>query len=109
MKKHRIALPEIGQNLKNYYNVLHYLEMEPVAVTEKAEEARQKMVLENAGTENYIPEFLEFSKFRVEDFDGLLLPGGGDILPARYGETNHGKCSRMLEALDELQSLYQLT
>ena len=35
-------------------------------------------------------------------FDGLLLPGGGDILPARYGQEN-AACRFMDETLDALQ------
>lgn len=37
-----------------------------------------------------------------EGFDGLLLPGGGDVDPSRYGEDNHGS-QGISEALDELQ------
>ena len=38
----------------------------------------------------------------ISDFAGLLLPGGGDILPSRYGQENQGS-ERLNEALDELQ------
>ena len=38
----------------------------------------------------------------AEAYDGLLLPGGDDINPARYGEENHG--SRGIDdSLDKLQ------
>lgn len=41
-------------------------------------------------------------KSRAEAFDGLLLPGGGDIDPALFGETNQG--SRQIDgALDRMQ------
>ena len=36
------------------------------------------------------------------DFDGLLLPGGGDLLPERYGQEN-AACCGMDAALDALQ------
>ena len=39
---------------------------------------------------------------RAEEWDGLILPGGGDVAPSRYGEENRG--SRGIdEALDAVQ------
>lgn len=38
-----------------------------------------------------------------EGFDGLLLPGGGDVAPERYGEPVDPLCGTPDPALDELQ------
>ncbi len=38
----------------------------------------------------------------VNEFDALLLPGGGDINPARYGQEPDG-CGTLEDALDDLQ------
>lgn len=35
--------------------------------------------------------------------DGLLLPGGGDVAPARYGESPHEKCGPASPARDETE------
>ncbi|MBR0384939.1 MAG: gamma-glutamyl-gamma-aminobutyrate hydrolase family protein [Erysipelotrichaceae bacterium] len=40
----------------------------------------------------------------IEDYDGLLLPGGGDVDPARYGQQISGSYPDGIDkALDELQ------
>ena len=38
----------------------------------------------------------------MDRYDGLLLPGGGDIDPARYGEEDRGS-RQIVEDLDQLQ------
>ena len=38
----------------------------------------------------------------AEGFDGLLLPGGGDIAPSRYGQADAG-CLYVDPALDDMQ------
>jgi len=38
-----------------------------------------------------------------ENLDGLLLSGGGDIDPTRYGEPNHEKCGRINAERDEAE------
>ena len=35
--------------------------------------------------------------------DGLLLPGGGDVHPARYGEPVHETCRRISAERDEIE------
>ena len=119
MRKQRIALPEIRQDLRNYYNALHALGMEPIAITDTAgtaelqaeamrqaaRESTEKGISEGLTASDYIPEFLDYSRFCVEDYDGLVLPGGGDIDPKRYGQRNQGMCKGIHEDLDELQFL----
>ncbi len=39
----------------------------------------------------------------VGSFDALLLPGGGDVDPARYGEQNHVQVDGVSEARDEVE------
>ncbi|MBQ6372891.1 MAG: gamma-glutamyl-gamma-aminobutyrate hydrolase family protein [Clostridia bacterium] len=41
--------------------------------------------------------------FDPDAFDGLLLPGGGDIDPERYGEKMIAECAEPNEALDDMQ------
>lgn len=38
-----------------------------------------------------------------ERLDGLLLPGGGDIDPARYGEARHERCGPITPEHDEME------
>ncbi len=71
----RVAVVGVGKQLNNYLKAVSGVGAVPVPVT--APEA--------AG-----------------DFDGLLLPGGCDIDPARYGQKNNGS-EGMNRALDELQ------
>ena len=42
-------------------------------------------------------------EFDVDDFDGLLLPGGGDIAPECYGQEWTPACGEPNEVLDEAQ------
>ena len=39
----------------------------------------------------------------LEDFDGLLLPGGADVDPAEYGGRDHPSVSKAPEAYDRLE------
>ena len=74
MERPRIAIPVLDRDVENYSDAVSAAGMVPVIITE--------------------PE--------TEGFDGLLLPGGVDIDPARYGERMNG--SRGIDrALDELQ------
>ena len=92
MKRPRIVIPEINQNVKNYVNAAAAAGMEPVVVSVQAEQVPQ----------TYQQEYLDYSEFRVDAYDGLLLPGGGDINPARYGQEDHGS-TMINDELDKLQ------
>lgn len=92
MKRPRIAIPEIDQNIKNYTRAVLAAGMEPVAVSVQSEQVRQK----------FQQEYLDYSEFKAEAYDGLLIPGGGDINPRRYGQENRGS-TMIIDALDELQ------
>jgi putative glutamine amidotransferase len=52
-----------------------------------------------------LPQLTERSRLRrlFDMLDGLLLPGGGDIDPARYGEARHEKCGPISPELDEVE------
>jgi putative glutamine amidotransferase len=39
----------------------------------------------------------------VQRLDGVLLPGGGDIDPAHYGESRHERCNEPSPARDEIE------
>lgn len=75
MKELKIAVPETGKNAVNYFNVLRYLQAEPVNIYEGCS---------------------------IADFDGLLLPGGGDIHPRLYGQSID-KSTGIDEKLDQRQ------
>ena len=92
MRKPRIAIPEINQQIDHYRKVLIEVGMEPVAVSLRSEPLKKEAC----------QEFLDYSEFRVEEFDGLLLPGGGDIHPSRFGQEDCGS-RNISEVLDELQ------
>lgn len=92
MRRPRIAIPEIDQNVKNYVNAVFAAGMEPIVISLQTEQVNQK----------FQQEYLDYSEFRADAYDGLLLPGGGDIDPVRYGQENHGSIM-IMEALDELQ------
>ena len=71
----KVAAAGLEEHLKNYIAALAGVGLEPVVTLDPAE----------AGT-----------------LDGLLLPGGGDIEPALYGEENQGSANIDRE-LDEAQ------
>ena len=75
MRELKIAVPETGKNAVNYLNVLRYLQAEPVNI---------------------------FEGCNITDFDGLLLPGGGDIHPMLYGQDIDGS-TEINEELDQKQ------
>lgn len=92
MKRPRIAIPEINQNVTNYTRAVFAAGMEPVVVSIQSEQIQQQ----------FQQEYLDYSVFKVENCDGLLIPGGGDINPSRYGQENKGSIM-IMDALDELQ------
>ncbi len=90
--KIRIAIPEIGQNMRNYVGAVRGIGAEPVVIS----------VSELQVNDSTHQEYLDVRDFKPENYDGLLLPGGVDIEPKRYGEENTG-CLGTFPALDELQ------
>lgn len=74
-RKLQIAVPETGCNTVNYFEALRCLGAEPVSVAADVE---------------------------VGAFDGLLLPGGGDLHPRLYGAQVEGSV-RIDEELDARQ------
>ena len=92
MRRPKIAIPEINQQINRYRNVLSEVGLEPIAISLRSEPLGK----------DACQEFMDYSEFRVEEFDGLLLPGGGDIHPSRFGEEDCGS-RNISEILDELQ------
>lgn len=92
MKTPRIAIPVTDQKTDNYIRALCAAGMAPVRISVQT-------------AHNETPEreeYLDFSGFRVCDFDGLLLPGGGDVNPVLYRQENRGSRS-IHDDLDRLQ------
>ena len=80
MYRPRIVIPEIHQNVNNYTNAMYASGIDPIVVSVQSIHASfssQK-------------EYMDWNDVRPETCDGLLLPGGGDINPQKYGEENHG-------------------
>ena len=52
-----------------------------------------------------IPELVDAELLRMlyDRADGLLLPGGEDVDPARYGETVHERCGTITSNRDEVE------
>ena len=92
MKEPRIAVPEIDQDVSNYIRALYGAGMRPILISVRSKQIEQK----------YQQEYLDYADFNVENYDGLLIPGGWDIDPARYGQKNRGSVG-IREDLDELQ------
>ena len=92
MKRPRIAIPEINQNIENYTRAAYAAGMDPVAISLQEEQVPVSLQ----------QEYMDYSHFRVEEFDGLLLPGGGDVNPCRYGKENQGSIM-IIDELDQLQ------
>ena len=92
MRRPRIAVPEIDQDMTNYTRALFAAGMDPVVISVQMEQLKLKV----------LQEYLDYSEFRVENYDGLLIPGGGDINPIRYGQKLNGSYM-ILDALDDLQ------
>ena len=92
MYRPRIAVPEIDQDMTNYVRAIFAAGMEPVLISIQREQVRKK----------YQKEYLDYSEFKAENYDGLLIPGGGDINPKRYGKENLGS-QWIMDDLDQLQ------
>ena len=92
MSKVRIAIPEIDQKMENYTRAVFAAGMEPVVISVQREQTRNR----------FQQEYLDVAEFRIDAYDGLLIPGGGDIDPGRYGQENNGSVM-IMEQLDELQ------
>ena len=90
MKVPRIAIPETLKDMTNYVYAMHFLGADPVVVSS----------MDMAGKLGY----LQVSGFRVLEFDGLILPGGADINPSRYGQENTAS-NGINDELDALQFL----
>ena len=80
MRAIRIVIPVLPCNIDHYIDAMRALGAEPLVRTDA--------------------EGLD-----AGSFDGLLLPGGGDIDPACYGCENRA-CMMVSDALDDLQSAY---
>ena len=93
MRRHRIALPEIDQDVRNYTRAVNAAGMEPVVISVETHQIHS----------GYQQEYLDYDQFNVDAYDGLLLPGGGDVDPHCYGREDEGKCMMIMRALDELQ------
>ena len=71
---------------------------------ERAEVETYYQVLTRLGAQVIVTETIQQAKaaLETEQFDGLLLPGGYDIDPARFGQENNG--TRTIEPeIDEMQ------
>ena len=79
-EKIRILIPGIKNDVKNYCGVLEKLGAD-VCVT---------------------ADISRITEDTAREFDGLLIPGGEDIDPARYGQENTG-CRTIDPVMDELQ------
>ncbi len=80
MEKPRIVIPEIYQDVTNYTRAMQAAGIEPVVVSVQSAQilhAVQK-------------EYMDYRNVRTHAYDGLILPGGADIDPERYGERNQG-------------------
>ena len=93
MYRPRIALPEIDQDVRNYTRAIYAAGMEPIVISVASQQMRN----------SFQQEYLDYSHFHIDAYDGLVLPGGGDIDPKRYGREDEGKCMFIMDAMDELQ------
>ena len=93
MSKPRIAIPEIDQDVRNYTRAVTASGMEPIVISKEHQQVRC----------GYQQEYLDYSQFRADAYDGLLIPGGWDIDPRRYGQSDHGECILIMEEMDDLQ------
>jgi putative glutamine amidotransferase len=68
--------------------------------------AKYRRAVEQAGGHPVLvepPQYLESVPDLVERFDGLLIPGGGDVAPELYGGREHESVEREPEGVDEFQ------
>lgn len=80
MKRPKVLIPEIKQDVSNYTNAMYAAGMDPLVVSVQSFHL----------THSFQREYIDYADVRAQSFDGLLLPGGGDINPEAYGEQNHG-------------------
>lgn len=80
MKRPRIIIPEIFQNVSNYTRAMYAVGIEPLVVSVQAAQIKRSVN----------QEYMDYREVRVPSFDGLLIPGGGDVNPEEYGEINQG-------------------
>ncbi len=80
MTRPRIVIPEVFQDVSNYTNAMYAAGMEPIVVSLQSVQI----------THRAQREFMDIRDVRPEAFDGLLIPGGEDINPDFYGETDQG-------------------
>ena len=99
MQLPRIAIPEINQDVTNYVNAVKGCRYGTGGDLSPDPEHIEQ---------NYQQEYLDYSEFRVSSFDGLVLPGGRDINPARYGQENKGSMY-ISDELDDFFSCQSLT
>ena len=92
MQKPRIAIPEIGQNVSNYANAVRAGGMNPVIISVQKEHIHR----------SFQQEYLDYTGFQASSYDGLVIPGGWDICPCRYGQKDVG-CLKTDEGVDDLQ------
>ena len=92
MTRPRVVIPEVFQDVSNYTNAMYAAGMEPVVVSLQSVQISHRPHR----------EFMDIRDVRPETFDGLLIPGGADINPAFYGETDHGSHPADLR-IDHLQ------
>ena len=89
MSQKRILIAGTEEKTKNYSNALAAL-------------GASCFFLEKEAGFDDSNSLWQTGKYPVNDFDGLLLPGGGDIDPALFGEPNQG--SRSIDGtLDRIQ------
>ena len=93
MFRPRIALPEIDQDVRNYTRAIYAAGMEPVVISVESDQ------LQNGWQQ----EYLDHAQYQIDRYDGLILPGGCDINPKRYGQKDEGQCLSVMDAMDELQ------
>ena len=92
MNRPRVIIPEIYQDVSNYTKAMTAAGIEPLVVSVQAAQIMHTVQ----------QEYMDYQDVYVPSFDGLLIPGGGDINPDEYGEINHGS-SPVEKWVDELQ------
>lgn len=76
----RIAIPEIHQNMINYTRAMEAAGIDPLVVSMQS--------IQTVSPSQQ--EYMDYNDVNIDSCDGLLLPGGGDINPELYGESNQG-------------------